>query len=264
MDSREIANIVVALFTVPTGVFGNSLVFLSVKRFEWLKTPTNCFVALLAFYDFCNGLPTFIFYLFMLDQSKEHGINRHGYEICCKAYVFITAFCGLGNLLSVMVVTVDRYIYINWPLRYPTLVTNGRATVVAIVSFILGLIGSSLAVLGRTVQKPCNTIQIMHPFVIIYGGLPTFLLAIILVAVLYGKIAILAFRTRTSNPNPENISAVSGLQKKTTRTISLVIGVFMMTYLIYFAVFISSNGIKSKYVAWIQVVSIWIWRVSFI
>ncbi len=37
--------------------FGNSLVLISVGKFEWLHSPTNYFVALLAMFDLLQGIP---------------------------------------------------------------------------------------------------------------------------------------------------------------------------------------------------------------
>ena len=59
MNFREVTNIIANVITFILCTFGNSLVIISLKKFEWLRMATNYFLALLAFYDFCSGLPVF-------------------------------------------------------------------------------------------------------------------------------------------------------------------------------------------------------------
>ena len=136
MDFREVTNIIANVITVIMYTFGNSLVIISLTKFEWLRTATNYFVAFLAFYDFCNGLPASTFFAatsFLSTPTENITIQ---YDVICKINVYIAAFSGYGNLLSIIIITVDRYLFINWPLRYHELVTIRKALVVSAVGFI--------------------------------------------------------------------------------------------------------------------------------
>ena len=262
MDTQQVINVIVTACIVIFSVFGNCLVVASVAKFEWLKTATNYFVAMLAFYDFCNGLPIFTVQLIMsgINEAKENITD--GYGTSCKVYAFLAAFSGFGNLLCIIIVTIDRYLFINWPFRYHGIVTNSKAFVVAAVSFFSVLVVSIMGIYKQSATKPCSTFQMYNPYVVNYIGLPTSVSAVILVILLYGKIAWITWKNRKSHPSEMAGSDESGSQRKITKIISLVIGVFLMTYLVYFAAFLGTNGVKAKYVRWIQVVAIWIWRVS--
>ena len=262
MDVQQAINTIVTACIVIFSVFGNCLVMTSVAKFEWLKTATNYFVAMLAFYDFCNGLPIFTVQLIMSGINQRNGDITDGYEISCRVYAFLGAFSGFGNLMCIIIVTVDRYLFINWPLRYYGIVTNSKALVVAASSFVCVLVISVLGVYKQPVKIPCSTFQMYNPHVVNYVGLPTSVLAVILVVLLYGKIAWLTCKTKMSHPNEMAGNDQSRSQKKTTKIISPVIGVFLMTYLVYFAAFLGTNDVTVKYARWIQVVAIWIWRVS--
>ena len=259
MDFRDVTNIVVNVIIVILCTFGNSLVIISLKKFEWLRVATNYFVAFLAFYDFCNGLPTSSFFAatsFLSSPTENITIQ---YDVICKVNVYIAAFSGYGNLLSVIIITVDRYIFINWPLRYHELVTIRKALVVSTVGFIFTNLVSVMALYDQQAVEPCNTIQMIRYDVAIFVVIPTFILAVILVIILYGKIAWLTYKAKKSVANQMVTDSQSRSQKKTTKVISLVVGVFMATYLVYFTGFFITLKLNS---VWIQTIAIWLWQVS--
>ena len=123
--------------------------------------------------------------------------------------VYIAGFSGYGNLLRVIIITMDRYIYINWPLRYYELVTNRKAFVVSIICFIVTNVVSTTAFYGQDAAKPCTTIQMARFDVIAYIVVPTFLLAFVLVILLYGKSAWLAYKAKKSIANQMTASGQS-------------------------------------------------------
>ena len=51
MDVVEIFDYIMIVFVFVVGTFGNGLVIIRILKFSWLKTQTNVFVALLAFFD---------------------------------------------------------------------------------------------------------------------------------------------------------------------------------------------------------------------
>ena len=257
MDFQEVSNIIVNVIIVILCTFGNSLVIISLKKFEWLRVPTNIFVALLAFCDFCNGFPTFSLLAATSFLSPQNTTIQ--YDVICKTNVYLAGFSGYGNLLCIIIITIDRYIYINWPFRYYELVTNRKALVVSIICFIITNLVSTTAIYDQDATNPCTTISMARFDVIVYIVIPTFLLAILLVLLLYGKIAWLAYKAKKSMINQMTVSDQSGSGKRTTKVISLVVGVFVATYLVFFAGFFVNLRVNS---VWIQTIAIWLWQVS--
>ena len=241
MDAPYTANMVVSAVIVTLSVFGNCLVMISVKKFYWLKTATNYFVAMLAFYDFCNGLPIFTMQLIEPDIALGNKNITQKYEICCFIHTFLNIFSGYGNPVCIIIV---RYFFINWPLRYHGVVTSTKALVVSILSFVAVVSTSILGIYGRRVQKPCSIFRMYSPYFINYVGLPTLALAMGLVFLLYGK------------------NDQLGSQNKVTKVISLVIGVFMLTYISIVISLLGTSYVPGQLGRWIQLASIWIWRVS--
>ena len=262
MNFQEIFSIFVTICIALLSLFGNFLVIISLKQFAWLKTPTNYLVAVLAFYDLFHGLPVFVPSVVTSYIGSKYDNFTLNYEISCKFYAAAAAFSGFGNLLCIILITLDRYFYLFWPLRYHDLVTNCRSFIVSAICMMFAVIVSISAVYRSPVSKPCISIQMFNVYVVNYVLIPTFVLAFILVIALYGKIALLTYKARYSSVAPIETSNQSGSQKKTTKVISLVIGVFMMTYITFFAAVLVTKDRIDQLAVWVQTVAIWIWKVS--
>ena len=262
MNSREIINIIANVVTIILCTFGNSLVIISLKKFEWLRVANNYFVGLLALYDFCSGLTISSLMAVKSFLDARNDTITVQYEVICKMYVHMAMFSGYGNLLCVIIITVDRYIYINWPLRYNGLVTDRKALMVSAICFIITILVLAMTFYGQGVVKPCAALQMARFDVIVYVVIPTILLAFLLVIILYGQIAWLAYKAKKPLTNQMTSNNQSGSQNKTTKVISLVVGVFMATYLVYFTGFLTTRQVNNPYVVWIQTLSISVWQVS--
>ena len=129
MDVVEILDYILMVFVFIVGTFGNGLVIISIFKFSWLKTQTNVFVALLAFFDlmyaFLSQIVQQIANVILYISNK----STVGYEIFCTAYGTITLFCGMGDVISIVFITIDRYIHIHHPLKYEMILTMKRAKV---------------------------------------------------------------------------------------------------------------------------------------
>ena len=255
-------NIIANVITVILCTFGNSLVIISLKKFEWLRVASNYFVGLLAFYDFCSGL-TISSLLVIKSFLNASNVNiTVEYEVICKLYIHLAMFSGYGNLLCVIIITVDRYIYINWPLRYYEVLTNRKAFVISAVCFVITNLVLVFTFYDHDVVKPCTALQMARFDVIVYVVIPTILVAFLLVIILYGQIAWLAYKAKKSVANQMTFNGQSRSQKRTTKVISLVVGVFIATHLVYFTGFITTRKVNNSYLVWIQTMSIWLWQVS--
>ena len=160
MDVFGYFDICVNMCIVLVSAFGNSLVMISIWKYEWLKSSTNYFVALLALCDFCNGLPVFVAGTVASTFDKTMENVTLNYVISCKTYITFVSFSGLGgDLLCILIITVDRYFCINQPLRYHSIVTRNKALILSTI-FLVGVSIFSLSGVTRTkVGRPCISIR---------------------------------------------------------------------------------------------------------
>ncbi len=241
-------------------IVGNCFVMISVKRFEWLKSPTNYFVAFLAFFDFCNGLPFFIVTV-VASSLEDSAVFRQSFRVSCHMVAVLAIFTGLGDLLCITVITVDRYIFINMPLRYHEIVTRTRALVLIASVFVFQIILSAASIRSNRVEIPCNSISVVSRAVAFFIVLPMFVITLVLVILLYSKIALLARKAKKSVGGIQ-VHNPSGTQNKTTKVMMLVIGVFMATYFTYVITYAVTGAMTGEHIHIVRRVVIWVWKVS--
>ena len=72
------------------------------------------------------------------NRSKCMSIENYRlWEIACKLATTVQVFAIVGDFLSIFLITMDRFMYINFPLRYEIHVTKRRIFVVLCVTLIL-------------------------------------------------------------------------------------------------------------------------------
>ncbi len=188
------------------------------------------------------------------------------YRVICKVHGLLAVFVGLGNMFSVLILTVDRYLFISHPLRYHSFVTNAKALLVTGPTFALVLTLSLVSAFTKTTpfKKPCNSISEMNVAVVLYVAAPVLILTVITIALVYGKIALITCKANKNSQQGTTASGTTqpGSQKKVTKVIMLVVGVFLFTYTTYFLIFFLARKMSGQTALWTQTISIWIWKVS--
>ena len=105
-------------------IFGNLLTIIAVARFEILRNSTSYFICSLAIADIIGGLllPIGIAYRVLIDDPI--------YIPLCLVHKFLSLLSTANNVLSILWIAVDRYIFIARPLHYCLIVTSTRTFLV--------------------------------------------------------------------------------------------------------------------------------------
>lgn len=207
---------------------------------ELRRSCTNYFVASLAIADAFSGLLTFIQIgtIYIFDPDTYSWISACNFEL------FINLSSVFGNLYGMLSITVDRFIYIQWPLSYYSIVTPVRSLLVlfCIWAFIILQVLLSIVFGSKlTYGMPCRysiilvsrlyTVQITVQF---YAITVTIVMIYIIIGFLATKLARqvgnLHVELDLHNVNIES-NKKAKKERKTIKVMAMVLGVYLGSYL---------------------------------
>ncbi|XP_033110598.1 adenosine receptor A2b-like [Anneissia japonica] len=122
-------------------VFGNLIVILSIYRKRALaQTPSNIFMSSLALADIMTGLIGVPFSIvgYLLRKRFLYSVNcAIWYFVPCIIFIHVSVF-------NLIVITLDRFLAIRYPLRYHVWIAPERAIRICVFVYFLGtFLGSS-------------------------------------------------------------------------------------------------------------------------
>ncbi|KAM9710646.1 trace amine-associated receptor 13c-like [Menidia menidia] len=221
----------------------NLLVIVSIAHFRHLHTPTNLLLLSLAVSDLLVGLllmPVEIVYI----------------EICwflgdwaCTLYYTLDYVITSASVVNMVLISLDRYVAVCHPLRYPSRVTAGAARLgvclcwFSSVVFRLLLLQDHIAEPGRSSSCLGECVVVISPKAGVVDTVFTFILPIAVILVLYGRVfsAVLAqartLRSRVAAIGPRHPGATATVRRselKAARTLGIVVVVFLICFCPYY------------------------------
>ncbi|XP_054708587.1 alpha-1A adrenergic receptor-like [Uloborus diversus] len=104
-------------------VFGNLLVLIAVGVTSNLRSTTNIFIVNLAIADLLLGFFVLPFSAYL----EIHGKIWIFGEMFCTIWAALDVLCCTASIISLCVISVDRYVGVTRPLAYSNIVTHSRA-----------------------------------------------------------------------------------------------------------------------------------------
>ncbi|XP_062386637.1 alpha-1A adrenergic receptor [Sardina pilchardus] len=177
-------------------IIGNILVILSVLCNRHLQTVTNFFIVNLAIADLLLSIIVLPF-----SASLEIlGCWVFG-RIFCNIWAAVDVLCCTASILSLCIISIDRYIGVKHCLKYPTIMTERKAGVILIVVWVSSMVISIGPLLGWKEPPPldesiCKITE--EPGYAIFSSLFSFYLPLMVILVMYFRVYIVARRTTKS------------------------------------------------------------------
>ncbi|XP_060915515.1 alpha-1D adrenergic receptor [Labrus mixtus] len=196
MDPQVVGVGVFLSVFILVAIVGNILVILSVVCNKHLQTVTNFFIVNLAMADLLLSIIVLPF-----SASLEVlGCWVFG-RIFCNIWAAVDVLCCTASILSLCIISVDRYIGVKHCLKYPSIMTERRAVAILILVWVLSTIISVGPLLGWKEPPPvdervCRITE--EPGYALFSSLFSFYLPLMVILFMYFRVYVVARRTTKS------------------------------------------------------------------
>ncbi|TKS75817.1 Trace amine-associated receptor 1 [Collichthys lucidus] len=230
--------IFLGLFSVVT-ICGNLLVIISVIYFKQLHMPTNYLILSLAMTDLLVGV---LVCPFSMAFTVTSCLFQPG--IFCKVRGSIDVTLSTASILNLCFISIDRYFAVCQPLTYRSKINDRVIGIMIFLTWgVAALIGIGIMVaffLSFNQQKTCEQSCLIDAVIsTILACVFSFYLPAIIMLSIYLKIFLVA-QSQANSIQSTNIQstqsgiAVIKMERKATKTLAIVMGVFLLCWTPFF------------------------------
>ncbi|XP_041832655.1 trace amine-associated receptor 1-like [Melanotaenia boesemani] len=210
---------------------GNILVIISIIYFKQLHTPSNYLIFSLAVVDLLVGIVVFPF-------SMSYPLSSCLYyrELLCKIRDSFDVVLSTTSIFTLCCISVDRYYAVCQPLTYRTKISFQVVSVMILMSWGVSIFIAVGFVITELNQKKCEQNCYLDDVLeTILAPVFSFYLPIIIMLYIYLRIYLVAQRqARSIQITTKSGVTVSNGERKATRTLAIVMGVFLICWLPFF------------------------------
>lgn len=252
------------------GVLGNILVILSVACHRHLHSVTHYYIVNLAVADLLLT-STVLPFSAIFEILGYWAFGR----VFCNVWAAVDVLCCTASIMGLCIISIDRYIGVSYPLRYPTIVTQKRGLMALLCVWALSLVISIGPLFGWRQPAPedetiCQINE--EPGYVLFSALGSFYVPLTIILVMYCRVYVVAKREsrglksglKTDKSDSEQVTlrihrknaAVGGSgvtsaknkthfsvrllkfsrEKKAAKTLGIVVGCFVLCWLPFFLV----------------------------
>ncbi|XP_078122798.1 alpha-1A adrenergic receptor-like [Sander vitreus] len=190
---RAVPVSMVLAFFIMFAIVGNILVILSVVCNRHLRIPTNYFIINLAIADLLLG--TTVLPVSATQEVLDYWVFG---RIFCDIWAAVDVLCCTASIMSLCVISIDRYIGVRYPLQYPTIVTEKRALLAMLGVWLLSIVISIGPLLGwkpTPSQDDTECAITQEPFYALFSSLGSFYIPLAVILAMYFRVYVVAKRT---------------------------------------------------------------------
>ncbi|XP_010772012.1 alpha-1A adrenergic receptor-like [Notothenia coriiceps] len=192
----EVAKMVVLgmvlLVFIVFGVLGNILVILSVLFHHHWRSVTHYFIANLAAADLLLSSAVMPF------SATSEALGRWVFgRFFCSVWAALDVLCCTASILSLCVISIDRYLAVSYPLRYPAIATGRRGLTAVAALWVLSAAISVGPLFGWKEPEPedetvCRITE--EPVYALFSALGSFYIPLAIILAMYCRVYTVAKR----------------------------------------------------------------------
>uniref|UniRef100_A0A3Q3BCK0 Trace amine associated receptor 1 n=1 Tax=Kryptolebias marmoratus TaxID=37003 RepID=A0A3Q3BCK0_KRYMA len=220
-------------------VCGNLLVIISVLYFKQLHTPTNFLILSLAVTDLLVGIV-----FFPLSMAFTLSSCMYYESLFCNVRDSCDILLGTCSIMHLCCISVDRYYAVCQPLTYKSKIS--RHVVVIMISLSWGVSAlNGIAVMIPKLEEKCQECFVDTFIANTVGSILAFYLPIFIMMCIYLKIFFVAQRqARSIQARMKCGATVSKMERKATKTLATVLGVFLFCWTPFFLSIMFINNLS--------------------
>ncbi|XP_076613067.1 trace amine-associated receptor 1-like [Chaetodon auriga] len=211
-------------------ICGNLLVLISIIYFKQLHTPTNSLILSLAVADLLVGVVVFPF-------SMKFSVSSclYSQHLFCKVRQTIDVTLSTASILNLGCISIDRYYAVCHPLTYRTKINVHVVVIMILVSWSVPVVVAIGFIMAGLKHEKCEQMCFLDILLAnIFGQIFSFYLPVILMLCIYLKILLVAQRQVHSIQGTKSGATASKMERKATKTLAIVMGVFLMCWSPFF------------------------------
>ncbi|XP_037343531.2 trace amine-associated receptor 13c-like [Pungitius pungitius] len=209
----------------------NLLVIISISHFKQLQTPTNLLLLSLGISDFFVGL-LMIFQIMIIDGCWLLG------DLMCSLWLVLLSIITSSSIGTMLLISVDRYVAICYPLHYFTKVKPKRVQVCVCLCWMFAALFYSV-LLKNNLQHPgrynsCigECVFEINNFANLFDLIVTFLFPITVIIILHIRIFVVAVYQARAMRSHIAVVAMKVIVKKSEMKAARNLGVVVVVFLI--------------------------------
>nr|XP_046229588.1 trace amine-associated receptor 1-like [Scatophagus argus] len=216
-------------------VCGNLLVVIAIIYFKQLHVPTNYLILSLAMTDLFVGVVVFPFSMAFTVTSC-----RFNPALFCQVRGSIDVTLTTASILNLCCISIDRYYAICQPLTYRSKLTHHVIGIMLLLSWgVAAIIGIGIMMVSFNREKCGNSCVIDTVLSTILACVFSFYMPVIIMLSIYLKIFLVAQKQANSIQNTtcqttKSGATVSKMERKATKTLAIVLGVFLLCWTPFF------------------------------
>ncbi|XP_063353702.1 trace amine-associated receptor 13c-like [Pelmatolapia mariae] len=229
-------NIVLSFFSPITAAL-NLLVIISVSHFRQLHTPTNILLVSLAVSDFFVGLLLMPLEIFRNTTCWILG------DLMCSVYWYLNFSFVCATIGNILLISVDRYVAICYPLHYPNRITVARVKLSVCLCWFYAIFYCSFYTKDILIQpgryNSCygECVFFINDMAGIIDLVLFFLIPVMVIIVLYTRVFVVAVSQAramrshvTAVTLQRSLNQANKSELKAARTLGILVVVFLLCY----------------------------------